>query len=112
MSTDFLLPQFDPVKPLGRLLIQLEREGLLQDVNRICTEGNVLIEEVFSRSRRAHIARARHRLWLWLHVEKGWSYPAIGDRFDRDHTTIMSGVRAAAQDLGVPAPTGRTRRAA
>lgn len=112
MTKESLQPDADPVNILKRLLARLEKLGLLADINKFCIDGNVLLEDVFSARRHAHVVRVRHRIWLWLHEERRWSYPSIASLFDRDHTSVMHGAKMAARDLGLPVPSGRTRRAA
>lgn len=112
MSNDCLIQDADPVKLLKLRLNRIEQLGLLGDINKFCIDGNVLIEDVFGARRHAHVVRVRHRIWLWLHEERRWSYPSIGALFDRDHTSVMHGAKMAARDLGLPKPAGRTRRAA
>lgn len=38
------------------------------------------------------VARARHVAWYLVRERLGWSYDEIGDLFDRDHTTVISGI--------------------
>jgi chromosomal replication initiation ATPase DnaA len=40
----------------------------------------------------AHVARARHAVWRELR-RQGWSYPAIGREFDRDHSTVLQALK-------------------
>lgn len=102
MSTNArVLPAIDPVKPIDRLLLELERRDVLEAVNRICAEHGALVEEVFGQDRRAHVARARHSIWFWLHEDKRWSYPAIGGLSGHDHTTVLAGVAKVGRELGL-----------
>lgn len=101
MTPQEVVPDLDPVNPLGRLIIRLEREGLLEPINRICKEHAVLIEEVFGETRRTHIARARRMVCWWLRDEKAWSYRAIGDLFGMDASGARSAVATAGRELGL-----------
>jgi chromosomal replication initiation ATPase DnaA len=112
VTQESLSPDADQVKNLKRRLAHLDQLGLLGDINKFCIDGNVLLEDVFGTRRHAHVVRVRHRIWLWFHEERRWSYPSIGALFDRDHTSVMHGAKMAARDLGLPTPAGRTRRAA
>lgn len=60
---------------------------------RICLGHGATLDEVLSASRHPRIVRARHRLWMILRDTLDLSYPELGALFDRDHTTIMSGVK-------------------
>lgn len=52
----------------------------------------VTAADIRGRGRQAHIARARHAVWRELR-RLGWSYPAIGAAFQRDHSTVMQVLR-------------------
>lgn len=74
---------------------RLAARGLLADVEQIARERHVTIDEIASRGRAAHVARARHEAMRKVR-SRGFSYPAIGELFDRDHTTVMSAVKRTA----------------
>ena len=48
--------------------------------------------EIMGRSRKAPIAQARHLVWL-VAQRQGMSLTQIGRAFDRDHTTVLHGIR-------------------
>lgn len=48
---------------------------------------------VCSQSRRKELVVCRHELFYRLRTETDMSYPAIGRRFGKDHTTVIWGVR-------------------
>jgi len=54
----------------------------------------VSVRQIMSYSRRYEIAAVRQRAYLACH-RNGHSFAAIGRHFNRDHTTIMSGVKRA-----------------
>lgn len=56
---------------------------------RLCT-----VEALFGPGRNKRTSHARQDLWRELR-DHGWSYEEIGRVFDRDHTTIIMGVRAS-----------------
>ncbi len=109
---DVVLPEIDPVKPLGRLMLRLEREALLEHVNGILREEHALIEDVFGMTRLPRICRARRRIWWWLWDELGWTYPEIGRLFGRDHTAVLQGIRVCGAELGLVEFEGRGKRRA
>lgn len=50
-------------------------------------------EELHGRRRDKQYAEARMVVWYVAYNYLGYSYPALGRIYGRDHTTIMSGVR-------------------
>ena len=81
------------------LVDQLDKRGLLELCDRVCEQRGVTIELVLSHSRRRAIVWARHELWALCRDLEGrnLSYPDLGELFDRDHTTIICGIRAHRQ---------------
>lgn len=89
------------------------------NVPKISTTINInkLIQEVAEKykvpptlmlqdSRCRPLVFARHELFYRCVMEKGWSYARIGRYFDRDHTTVLHGVRTHAKKYGLPLPEG------
>jgi chromosomal replication initiation ATPase DnaA len=81
---------------------------------------NVLIEQVATKygissplmlqdSRMKNLVHARQEMFYRCVMEKGWSYARIGRYFDRDHTTVLHGVRAHARKHNLPLPDGVKR---
>ncbi len=56
--------------------------------------------ELFGCTRVQHVCDTRFVLWLILTDDYGMSSVTIGRYFNRDHTTILHGVRKARQWLG------------
>lgn len=50
------------------------------------------VEQLRARTRNARMSEARH-LVFWILHQRCWSAPAIGELMDRDHTTVLHGVR-------------------
>lgn len=67
---------------------RLAIRGLLVPVEQACAEHHATLEEVASRSKVAHVARARHEAMRRLR-KCGLSSTAIGNLFDRDHSTVL-----------------------
>jgi len=61
----------------------------------ICELFDVTPEEVSGDRRFPSHIKARHLWWACIREYGKWSYPFIGDYVDREHTTIMEGVRRA-----------------
>lgn len=51
------------------------------------------VEAIFSERKRKAEVMARRDAWRMART-LGWSLPEIGERFNRDHTTILHGLRA------------------
>lgn len=73
-------------------------------VRRFCAEEGLVAKattaEILGKDRRKHVVWARQRVFQRLRA-LGYSYPGIGRRMDRDHTTVLFGVR---HELGVIPP--------
>lgn len=65
----------------------------------------VTVGEIMGPRKPAHVAAARQVAWYVIRTETVFSYPEIGSRFRRDHTTVLHGVARvkAVVDGGVPA---------
>lgn len=62
----------------------------------------VTVELLMSRNREPMVVRARQEAY-WHLRQRELSYPAIGRIFDRDHSTIMAGVRRVDRRRGTRA---------
>ena len=58
-----------------------------------CSEYDVEPDALTAQSQKRDVAHARQLCW-WLCRQRGLSYPVIGALASRDHTTVMSGVKA------------------
>jgi len=63
-------------------------------IRETCDRWGVTEEDLRSASRVSHLARARQEAYTRLRDETVLSYSAIGNLFDRHHTTIIYGERA------------------
>lgn len=72
-------------------------------LSRIASEvsqvSGVSLEEMQGRDRRKHIVAAR-QVCYWQARKSGHSLPEIGRFFNRDHTTVLSGIRKLEPILG------------
>lgn len=79
-------------------VIKLPLPPRMEKIERaISTVSGVPIEAIRGTSRDAAIVSARHAVWYATRVYAGYSLPRIGEIYDRDHTTIMNGIRRIAQ---------------
>lgn len=77
---------------LRLITYRLTEIGLLKEVQAIVREHHVTWAQVCSRSRRKRICEARNAAFRFLRGV-GFSYPEIGAIFDRDHSTVIAGVK-------------------
>lgn len=64
-------------------------------IRAVSAETGVSHAAIMSRNRRRPIAWARQEVWRRLYATDAYSFPEIGQFFDRHHTTVLDGVRAA-----------------
>ena len=84
------------------ILEALRERDLLELLDRVCQARGVTREEVCGRCRTKNVARARHELWWELRRHPGMSYGEIARLFDRNHSTVMTGVRAVERARATP----------
>lgn len=71
------------------MLTPLERRVLW--LRKLCEKRGVSFDDVIGRSRLARDCAVRSEAYLKFRND-GLSLPAIGRFFDRDHTTVLSGI--------------------
>lgn len=85
----------------------------MREIAREVAEAyEVTVEDLRGRVRTRNIVLARHAAMYRMRMEAGRSYQQIGGYLNRDHTTVMSGIRAHAARHGLPiilATNGRAR---
>lgn len=69
-----------------------EMERIVLDV---AARAGIPIEDVMGRSRSRSVVAARQDAMHAAYATGKYSFPAIGDFFERDHTTVMHAVSAA-----------------
>lgn len=62
-------------------------------VQQVADKFGLTVEQLVSDSRRQHLVFARQELYWRLHMETTWSIARIGRFLDRDHTTVLHGIR-------------------
>lgn len=72
----------------------------LDIIRIVCEATGVRENEFLSQRRNRHIAEARFVAWRLMRAYTELSYPQIGRLCNRDHTTILSGVKKADMMLG------------
>lgn len=66
---------------------------VMQLENAIARAANVSIEAINGKSRQREVVDARHAIWYIAHDHMGMAYTTLARLYNRDHTTIMSGVK-------------------
>jgi chromosomal replication initiation ATPase DnaA len=78
--------------PPTEILLELERRGLAGLATRVADLHGVDVLAMLGHRRFRELSRARQVLWAVL-ATRGWSLSRIARVFDRDHTTVLVGVR-------------------
>lgn len=68
-------------------------------IGAVARQHGLLPEELTGRSRARHIIPARQEAMWMVHRRAGLPLTATGDLFDRDHTTVLHGVRRVEQRI-------------
>jgi len=68
-------------------------------VDRIAREYGFTREEILAADRHKSVTYARHLAMFFCRLRTGMSFPELGGVFERDHSTVMSGVRRIADRL-------------
>lgn len=68
---------------------RLGDRGLLPPINKMCKAHHVKIEDIAGKNKTKSIVKARHAVWLWLHDDRGLSWPEVARLFGRSHDAIM-----------------------
>jgi len=82
--------------PDAAVVQALDARDLLDLARQVCASRGVTLNELCSRVRYQGVSRARHEFW-WLllhHPDRFYSLSDIARLFQRDHTTVLAGVRA------------------
>lgn len=69
-----------------------DRAAIRAIAKKVAAETGTRMPDIMGRSRLAYLCRIRELIWFIAH-QNGASLPQIGRVFNRDHTTILSGLR-------------------
>lgn len=81
------------------MLVELEVRDLVGEFTSVAAKYGCLLGELMGPRKHRQAVHARQECWFLLR-DRGWTYPRIGMLFDRDHTTVMTGVWNYEQRLG------------
>lgn len=73
-------------------------------VTEVSVKTGVSVYDILSPNREKHVVLARYEALYRTAMETTMSYPAIGRRFNRDHATIIHGIKKHALAHGLPFP--------
>ncbi len=62
-------------------------------VAEVAEKHGLTVDQLISYARSKHLVLARQELYWRLHAETTWSIKRIGDFLERDHTTVLHGIR-------------------
>lgn len=83
---------------------RLTERDLLDDAQHLARQYDVTLDDMLGNCRHQPCVRARQAMWCLLYDRGHWSINRIGEIFDRDHTTVSHGIRAATLRDAVRAP--------
>ncbi len=88
----------------GLMLVDIEKQ--------VAEDCGVSREAMKGMSRKRAVAWARHEAMfrMFTEIKPRPSYKKIGNRFGRDHTTVIHGIRSHARRIGVADPIGTEAR--
>jgi len=81
------------LRPCDEKVNRLRAMGIYEDAKKVVARHGAALEDVFTTSRLKHISAARMELMMFIRETFQWSYPALGELFDRDHTTIIAAIQ-------------------
>ncbi len=84
-----------------KILVHLDYKsgtGFKTVVKTAAIINNVSVGDMMSKNRQRPIVNARNFVY-WFLREQGYSLTSIGEKFDRDHATVINGLRGLQQDL-------------
>jgi Bacterial dnaA protein helix-turn-helix len=106
----FLKPEHDALLPSLSVSVKRFGFGWIKDqtgapanrleeiIQAVLNEVNVPRAAMMSQSRTADLVRARNLIWALARQYCSFSYPQLGAKFHRDHTTIMHGAGNGERD--------------
>jgi len=90
MSLDYHCDQFGPSTPARAIPVPSWR----QITEEVAARHQVKWDEITGSNRERRVSWARHEAMALIYAEGKLSTTQIGDRFGRDHTTVIYATRA------------------
>lgn len=81
------------------MIVRTPYERAMDEIGLIALRHGITRDDILSRKKSRHIVEARNHCF-WHFRQSGKSYPQIGRFFNRDHTTVLHGVRKFIDEQG------------
>lgn len=78
------------------IIDRLSLRGFMPLVLDVVESAHASLVDVVGFARQKSVAKARRHIWLRMREQHGLSYPEIGQLFERDHSTVITGCKLAA----------------
>jgi chromosomal replication initiation ATPase DnaA len=72
---------------------QMLTGGAMQIIREVADRNGITVRQILGKNRSRHLAWPRHEAYALIRERLGYSYPRIGQIFNRDHTTVLYGER-------------------
>jgi len=82
------------IKAAVHAVVTPSSDPVIATIRALCAGTNVTQSEISGRTREHRVTKVRHAVWVSL-SDQGFSSTEIAKRFDRDHTTVLSGLKKA-----------------
>lgn len=64
--------------------------------------GNISVADLMSNGRQQHAVSCRYLLFRFMYEDLFWSTPRIGRFFNRNHATVIHGIKQARDYISLP----------
>jgi chromosomal replication initiation ATPase DnaA len=78
---------------------ELKKQAALDEIDAVCVEYGVTLEQLASVHKWTEIVRPRQELMWRLRVKHGWMYKQIGLLLKRDHSTVIHAVKKVQRNV-------------
>ena len=79
--------------------MKFKNKKLTHIVHKIMEDYNLTVEEIKGNQRTKQVTEPRWVMWKLIRKNSGLSYGEIGRLFNKDHSTVMNGIKKAPQDI-------------
>ena len=79
--------------------MKFKNKKLTHIVHKIMEDYDLTVEEIKGNQRTKQVTEPRWVMWKLIRKNSGLSYGEIGRLFNKDHSTVMNGIKKAPQDI-------------
>ena len=79
--------------------MKFKNKKLTHIVHKIMEDYDLNVEELRGDQRTKQVTEPRWVMWKLIRKNSGLSYGEIGRLFNKDHSTVMNGIKKAPQDI-------------